>query len=691
MTETAPSEAGCRVAVDVGGTFIDFVLHEERTGAIVIEKQPSLPDRLAQEFVAGLTRLPVPIGSISHLFHGTTVAINTVVQGRGARVGLITTAGFRDVLAIGRGARPEIYNLLYRPPEPLVPRYLCREVPERTAADGREIIPLDLDALDREVAILVTQGVEAIAVCFLHSYIDAAHERLAGERIRARFPGVSVTMSAEVVTEWHEYERTSTAALNAYLQPPFGRYVAELRERLVAVGYRLPVALMQSNGGVIAGERAAALPIRTLESGPAGGVIGAQAVARELGYDNIICTDVGGTTYDVALIERGRILERTRTAINGRPVLGPSIDIISIGAGGGSIAGVDHRGAITVGPRSAGADPGPACFGRGGADPTVTDAQLLLGHLDPATFLGGRMRLDLAAAHRAVGAGIAGTTGLTVAEAAAGILAIAQTNMTHAIRLVTVERGLDPREFVLFAYGGGGGLFAAFVAQELEIPTVLVPRFPANFSAWGILSSDYREDAARTRVRRFDRAATDEVVRDFRELAGRAGRTLRAYGFPGASIAHQFQADLRFEGQEHTVTAPIEAIWLDDRDTLLMQARQRFVAMHRQLFGHGSEESPIEVVTCRCRAIGTVSPPRTGRWTVGRPSAATGSRRAFFPGSGFVETLVFQRDTLALGQRVAGPAIIEEWTSTTVVPPGWEATTDERGNLRLCRVGENQE
>lgn len=685
MIDTVPSETGYRVAVDVGGTFIDFVLHDERSGEVVIEKQPSIPSTLADEFVAGLARLPVPPSAISRLFHGTTVAINTVVQERGARIGLITTEGFRDVLSIGRGARLEIYNLLYRPPEPLIARALCREVPERMAADGSELLPLDGEVLDREVAALVASGAEAIAICFLHAYINPAHERAAAERIRAAHPGLAVTISSDVVTEWHEYERTSTAVLNAYLQPPFGRYVSDLRERLGAAGYSRPLALMQSSGGVIAAERAAELPIRTLESGPAGGVIGAQALARDLGYANVICTDVGGTTYDVALIEGGQILERTRTSINGRPILGSSIDIISIGAGGGSIARIDHRGAITVGPESAGAHPGPACFGRGGVEPTVTDAQLILGYLDPDAFLGSRMRLDSEAAHQALLTRIASPAGLTVEEAAAGVLAIAETNMTHAIRLVTVERGLDPREFVLLAYGGGGGLFAAAVADELEIPTVLIPRIPANFSAWGILTSDYREDAALTRVRPLEPDTAESVVEDLRTLGTTVSDMLHSYGFTDAAIERVYRADLRFEGQEHTVTVPIDLSWLDDPAALLWGARQRFLAMHRQLYGHGSADNPVEIVTCRCQAVGPVDRPSMGAWKVTRPGEPVAVRHALFPATGAVETAVFERDTLALGQVVTGPAIIEEWTTTVIVPPAWSVVTDSRGNLVLQR------
>jgi N-methylhydantoinase A len=680
------TDARGRVAVDVGGTFIDFVLLDEETGEIVIEKQPSTPARIVEEFMEGLGRLPLGIGVIERLFHGTTVAINTVLQEAGARVGLVTTAGFRDVLAIGRGNRPEIYNFLYRGPEPLVPRYLRREVTERLAADGSELVPLDLGGLAEEVDFLVRSGVEAVAICFLHAYANPSHERAAAEWIRASHPGLAVTASHEVAAEWREYERTSTTVLNAYVQPLFGGYVERLGARLAEAGYRRPLALMQSNGGVISAGRGAEQPIRTLQSGPAGGVIGAQWLARELRYENVICSDVGGTSYDVALIEGGEILERTQTTVARRPIVGPLIDIVSIGAGGGSIAWIDHRGALQVGPQSAGAYPGPACLRLGGVEPTVTDCHLVLGRLDPDNFLGSRMKLDVAAAELAIRERVAEPLMLGLAEAADGILAIAETNMTYAIRTITVERGLDPREFVFFAYGGGGGLFAASVAEELEIPTVVVPRAPANFSAWGILSSDYREDRAVTRVRSFGPESASDVRLTLGELAEQAFAELAAYGFSDAAIDILHRADFRFAGQEYTITVPLEPGWLMDDDALVSGLRERFVAMHIQLYGHGDPAAPIEVVACRVRAIGRVDRPRLTEWTVATAALPKAERSVHFRSfGGSVDTPIYERDTLARGQRIDGPAVVEEWTSTTLVPPGWGGTIDRLGNLVLSR------
>ena len=674
---------GHRVAVDVGGTFIDFVLLDEATGELVIEKQPARRETLVAEFLAGLERLPVGLPAIDRLFHGTTVGINAVIQERGAKVGLLTTSGFRDVLALGRGSRPELYNALYRPPAPLVDRYLRRDVPERVTGDGTVIVPLDLAELDRHADELVAEGVEAIAVCFLHAYVNPEHERIAARRIRDRHPGLAVTASHEVATEWREFERTSTTVLNAYIQPLMGRYLGELGSSLRERGFTRPLALMQSNGGVISAERAAERPIRTLESGPAGGVIGSLALAKELGIDNVICADVGGTSSDVALIEGGRILETTETEVGGRPVVGPVIDIVSIGAGGGSIAWIDELGAVRVGPQSAGASPGPACFGLGGIEPTVTDCHLVLGRLDPANFLGGRMQLDVAAAEDALATRVAAPLGISLEAAADGVLAIAETNMVFAIRAVTVERGLDPREFVVFSYGGGGGLFAAAVAEELEVPTVLVPRAPANFSAWGILTSDYREDVAVTRVRPLDAASAAAAADELRALGGEAAAELGRYGFPEGEVERLYRADIRYAGQDHTITVPIEAAWLDDQPALLEGARERFVAAHAQLYGHGTLDPPLELVTSRARAVGKVARPPLPEAPPPAAAGPVGRRSVFFRGHGRLDSPVYERSAFT---SAPGPAIVEEWTTTVVVPPGWSARADRLGNLLLERI-----
>jgi N-methylhydantoinase A len=670
------------LAVDVGGTFIDLALRDESTGELVFEKQLARPETIADEVLAGVARMPVEVGALDRMAHGTTVAVNTILQERGARVGLITTKGFRDVLAIGRGGRRQIYNVLYVPPAPLVPRYLRREVAERTAADGSELIPLDTDAVEREAAYLAGHGVEAIAVVFLHAYADPRHEREAAALIASRHPELAVTASSDLAREWREFERTSTAVLNAYVQPRFADFVAKLESRLRESKYERPLAIMQSNGGIRSAARAAAQPIRTLMSGPAGGVMGAQALASALHLDHVICADVGGTSFDVALIEDGSVMERATTEIAGRPILGPLVDIVSIGAGGGSVAWLD-RGVIQVGPRSAGASPGPACFGLGGDEPTVTDCHLLLGRLDPAAFLGSRLPLDAGPAERALRERIAAPLGLSLEAAADGVLAIAETSMTNAIRKVTIARGLDPRDFALLAYAGGGGFFAAALAEELEIPRVVIPRAPANFSAWGILTSDYRDDATLTRVQPLTTASGGEIAAAFAELAGQVVQEVASHGFDPASIEVLYRADIRYAGQEHPLVVPLEVEWLADAGSLAASLGARFIDQHQKLYGHGLADGELEIVTRRCRAVGQVPRASFAAWAPTRPAAAAVTRPVYFRQAGYVDAAIHDRERLPAGASLLGPAIVEEWTTTIVVPPSWRGDVDEIGTLVL--------
>ena len=671
------------IAVDVGGTFIDVVSLDRTSGEVTVEKQPSTPDRLAGEVATALGRLPGSSSDVDRLLHGSTVAVNTLVQRSGATVGLITTRGFRDVLELARGNRPSIYDWVWVPPEPLVPRALRREVAERLDAHGEEIVPLDLAGLDTEVDALVSQGVDVVAVCFLHAYANPKHEWEAADAIRRRHPDLPVTISSSIASEWHEYERTSTAVINAYVQPPFVTSLDALRRRLTETGMEAPIGVMQSNGGVMTLERAVDLPVRTLSSGPAGGVVGVASLARRLGHPDAICTDVGGTTFDVAIIENGRVHERTEMEIAGLPVLAPTVDVTSIGAGGGSVAWIDELGALRVGPRSAGARPGPACFGFGGDEPTVTDCHLVLGRLDPDRFLGSRMVLDVAAAVHAITEHVAGPLGLDLEEAADGILRIAETAMADAIHSVTVERGIDPRTFVLYAYGGGGGLFAASTAVELDIGTIVVPRSPATFSAWGILTSEHREDASTTRVAPLDGSAMPGVLAELGSLRLEVIERLAALGFSSDQVRAEPRADLRFEGQEHTVTVDVDPAWgTGDADAL----HDAFVTRHRQLYGHGDADALVELVTLRCRGVVPGEELPRPRWTVTTEIGPRSERPVLFrEAGGAISTQVLDRDSLAVGQAVRGPAIIEEWSSTILVPPGWAAHTDQEGHLVLTR------
>jgi len=672
------------IAVDVGGTFIDVVSIDRETQEVSVEKQPSTPDRLADEVVTAIERLPGGADEIERFLHGSTVAINALLERKGAKVGLITTRGFRDVLELARGNRPFIYDWVWVPPEPLVPRELRREVTERLGPRGEEIAPLDLAGLAREVDALVVEGAEAIAVCFLHAYANPKHEREAAETIAHRHPDLPMTLSSAIAAEWHEYERTSTTVINAYVQPLFGTYLGSLRDRLGAAGMDDAMGVMQSNGGVMGADRALELPVRTLSSGPAGGVIGVAALARRLGHPDAICADVGGTTYDVAIIEGGRVQQRTETEIAGLPVLAPTVDVASIGSGGGSIAWIDELGALRVGPQSAGARPGPACFGFGGGEPTVTDCHLVLGRVDPQRFLGSRMLLDAGAAERAVADRVATPLGMRVEEAAEGVLRIVETAMANAIHSMTVERGIDPRAFALYAYGGGGRLFAAASATELDIDTIVVPRAPANFSAWGILASEYREDVSTTRVLRLDDEAMRSSVAELGSLGAEVVERLNDLGIARDRVEVERRADLRFEGQEHTVTVDLDPAWGSGDAAAL---RAAFVARHRRLYGHGDPEAVVELVTVRCRGVVPAEEPRWPRWAVTSDATPRSERRVFFREAGeTVPTAIYDRDSLAVDQPVVGPAIVEEWTSTTLVPPGWTARTEPLGNLMLART-----
>ncbi|GAA1016353.1 5-oxoprolinase [Acrocarpospora pleiomorpha] len=673
-----------RLAVDVGGTFIDYVLLDEATGEVVVEKQSAMASNLVNEFMAGIERLPVPLSRIEMLIHGTTVALNTLVQLRGAKTGLLTTKGCRDVLELGRGGRPQIFDLQITAATPLVERKLRREIGERMAADGTVLRPVEIEEVRREVDFLVAQGVTAVAITFLHSYKNPENERIVADFVRTAYPDLAVSVSSELVREWREFERTSTTVINAFTQPHFAGYARSVEKATREAGLAHPIAFLRSNGSVMPISAAESRPVDTLGSGPAGGVVGAKAVLEATGYKNAICADVGGTTYDVALIQNGEIVERSNTIVEDRPIMGSVIDIISVGAGGGSLASLDPlSGSLKVGPESAGAQPGPACFGLGGLLPTVTDAQVVLHLLDPDRFLGRRMTLNRSLAEKAIGEALG--TGATVVEHAAGIIAVAQANMANAIRQITTQRGLDPRDFVMISYGGGGGLFAAGVSEELGIRTVLIPPAAAGFSAWGMLTSDYREDATLTSSRPITADSLPMIVRDLRELRSQASAALIGYGFAPQALTCSFTAEVRFAGQEHTINTPIDSDILDgDAGGLLDELPARFVERHRERYGHGDRDAPTEIVTLRCRAVAPVVRPANARPQARAAAAPVTSRDIWFADGGWRAAVpVYERGDLGAERVFDGPAVIDEWTTTVIVPPRWSARVDQLGNLEL--------
>jgi N-methylhydantoinase A len=669
-----------RAAVDIGGTFTDLVTLDEDSGAVGIAKTSTTPGRFEEGVMDAVAQ--ADLAGVSFLAHGTTVIINALTERTGAVTALITTRGFRDVLEIQKANRPDLYDLLYAKPSPFVPRRLRLEVTERVDYRGEVLVPLDEDELRAAVAEARRLGAEAIAVCFLHSYANPAHERRAVELVRDEWPEVPLTASHERTNEWREYDRTSTAVLDAYVKPVTARYLGRLAGRLEQAGIPGDVRYaMQSNGGVSRFDVAAQAPINLVESGPVGGVIGAAAVGALIGEPNLITLDIGGTTAKASLVERGEVrvsgdyhIERTPT-FAGYPIKVPVVDIVEIGAGGGSIAWIDPAGALRVGPRSAGADPGPACYGRGGTDPTVTDANVVAGRINPAYFLGGRIALDVDAARRALEP-IARALSVDVDAAALGVIRLANAHMIHLLKLVSVRRGRDPREFAIVAFGGGGSMHASALARELHVPRVLVPPLPGHFSAWGMLASDLRHDAVQTQLMRGEHVQDGELERLWGALEDRLAETFAEEGLERGAVAFARSADMRYAGQEHTVTVPAR------EGEGVEQIAARFHELHEQLYTFRLG-SPIEFVNFRLTGFGGVRKPELARASPSPDGvrAAKGTRPVDFDELGRRETALYERSLLGAGTLVEGPAVIEEPAASTVVFPGQTLRVDERGIL----------
>ncbi|MDX6562127.1 MAG: N-methylhydantoinase [Gaiellales bacterium] len=675
-----------RVATDIGGTFTDLVVVDDETGEVRIAKVSTTPGDLAQGVLDVIAAGDVEAGQIEELVHGTTVVINALTERTGARTALVTTAGFRDVLEIGRGNRPDMYNLVSRKPPPFVPRRHRFEVRERVDRNGSVLVPLVLDDLEPVVTACERDGIQAVAVCLLHAYAHPAHEQALCERLRALLPGVAVTASSEVTREWREYERTSTAVLNAYVQPAVGRYLGELEVRLAASGLRGHLLVMQSSAGTGSLAAARARPIALVESGPAGGVAGAARIGDRIGEPNLIYLDIGGTTAKCALVEDATVPTTTQYRIEwrpdwaGYPVMVPVVDIVEIGAGGGSIARVDAGGSIVVGPQSAGADPGPAAYGRGGTEPTVTDAKLVAGVLAPGYFLGGRLTVhpELAqAALRALGEPL----GYGVEALANGIIRLADASMISALKLVSVQRGRDPRDFALLVGGGGGGMHGAALGAELEVRKVLVPPLSGVFSAWGMCMTAPRADVVRTHILSATEATDAAVDELFAELERDALATLEREGTGRAAEATCARSvDARYRGQEHTVRVPVAG---GPISAAALEAD--FHALHRRTYTFDLEgEAAVELVTFHVSAHGRA--PREA--ALPRPSAAPGStpvpkrpRVVDFDLDGTHETAVYERAELPIAFSARGPLVIEEPTTTTLVHPGQGLEVDDFGNL----------
>jgi N-methylhydantoinase A len=676
-----------RIGIDVGGTFTDLVAVDQATETARHFKLPSTPADPAIAIADGVAALLEQSGvtgeAIAFLGHGTTVVTNLIIERRGAATALLTTAGFRDVLEIGRQTRPNLYDYTVERPPPLVPRHLRIEIPERIDADGNVLVPLDEDAVARAAETLRAAGIESVAVGFLHAYKNDAHERRAAEMLRRLLPEAFVALSSEVLPEFREYERLSTTVINAYAGPRMARYLAGFAERVVGLGARVAPYVFHSNGGLMSIETASRFPVRTCLSGPAAGVIGAAAIGSAAGFPDLVTFDVGGTSTDVSLVEAGRPAFTAERTVAGYPVRVPMIDIEAIGAGGGSIAALDDAGALKVGPGSAGADPGPAAYGGGGTEATITDANLLLGRLNPEALLGGRLPVDLGAAHRVLTERVAAPLGLSLEAAAEGILRIATAGMARAIRSISTERGRDLRHFALFAYGGAGPLHAVDVARELGIPRVIVPAEPGTLCARGILHSDLSFDLAQTRIGLAAPEAWCDVAASFAELARSAAEILDRERIPETERRTLYGIDARYEGQNFEVHVGLDGVVLDgDPVTLDAEFAHRFRAAHAEVYGYDIPGRAIELVTLRLKLIGTVAKPEVASPAAVDGDPQIGLRPVYFDAAtGWIDTPVLDRARLTVGADITGPAIIQEMSATTLLHPGDQAEADGAGNL----------
>jgi N-methylhydantoinase A len=679
MTQAAP----ITLAVDIGGTFTDLEFRDARTGAAHSLKSPTTPDDPARGLVEAIAlagaRFGFEVGDLGLILHGTTIATNAVLTRDLPRGALITTAGFEDVLEIGRHARMDIYALRGPQQSVLIPRRHRFGAAGRIDAQGGEVRPLDgadLNALLEQVA---EAGVEAVAVCLLNAYANPAHEISIRDALLARLPGVAVSSSHEVSPEIREFERTATTVLNALLVPVMARYVKALRARLAQAGIGAPVYLMQSNGGAISLDAAARLPVRLLLSGPSGGVLAAQTLARRLGFGDVAGVDMGGTSYDVAVIAQGECALVTQGAIDGLPVRAPMVEMITIGAGGGSIAHLDATGRLQVGPRSAGAAPGPVCYGRGGDEPTVTDVNLILGRLDGAGFLGGRFALDAQAARDALERRIAQPLGLTLDAAASGVLAVVNARLAASIKAALFARGLDPRDFALMSFGGAGGLHACEVAEELGVARVIFPRDPSTFSAHGILASDIRHDLSQAGIMGLTEASLPALTAMAAELRQRGAALLEADGLAPTQRRLSLAADLRYRGQafELLVDLPEGPICAG----MLAALRNRFEDQHRRRFSFDDPAEAVELVTLRLTATGLLgAPDRPARRHEASEAGEAGSRPVHVGGA-WRDTPVVRQLSLPPGAVVAGPAIIEQDYTTLLIPDGWSLTMAATGDM----------
>jgi N-methylhydantoinase A len=677
-----------RIGVDSGGTFTDVCLFEDQTGKLDIWKVPSTPDDPSRGIAGGVEEGLAQVGgtaaAVGFLGHGTTVATNALIEHKGVLTGLIVTDGFRDLLEIGRQKRPSLYDLHANKPEILVTRDLRFEVAERLRYDGSVETPLDLEAVRVAARHLKAAGVKAVAICFLYGFLNPVHEIAARQVIEEEIPDAFICASHEVAPEFREFERLSTATVNAYLGPVMKRYIRRLQERFAAIGLAVEPNLTQSNGGVIGFDVAADLPVRAVLSGPSTGVVAAQAIGRMAGFENLITFDMGGTSSDVALLQGGVCKLSGEAEVHGYPIKAPMLDIHTVGAGGGSIAYVDHGGLLKVGPRSAGAWPGPVAYGNGGTEAAVTDANVVLQTLNPVEILGGRMKVHRDLAFAAIER-LAGQLGMSPMEVAQGIISVVTANMAKAIRVISVQRGYDPRDYTLMAFGGAGPLHAARLARELDIKRILVPRTPGALCALGLLLTDLRADFAVTRLLPLEATSREAMAAGFGHLEAQAEAWFATGRVAPERRRVSRTADLRYRGQNYELAVPLPPgpVTAETLDALA----EGFAAVHQQRFGFVAEGEPVQVVTLRLEAAALVSKAQFTADPDSGPSAdaaRTGERDVYLPElGGMVSCPVYLRDRLRAGNRLQGPAIIEQMDTTTVLLADMTAFVDPFLNLVL--------
>jgi N-methylhydantoinase A len=683
-----------RVTVDTGGTFSDFVFFNEDTGEISITKLPSTPREPFQAVLNGVKELlnrGVAAEDVSFFCHGTTVGTNALLEEKGAKTGLLVTEGFRgiyEVMEQTRGYGPATYDLFFEKPRLLAPPFYTGEIPERVDFRGNVLKPIDVEAARQAIRRLKQKGVQSVAVCFLFSFLNPDHELKIKELFAEEFPDARLSLSYEVLPQIREFYRMSTTIINAYIQPVMANYLGSLENRMRDMGIATPkLYIMQSNGGVSTFAGSAKKPVATVLSGPAGGVIASMGTCERIGIDNIITFDMGGTSCDVALIHQGNPVITTQGKINLRPIALPMLDIHTVSAGGGTIARLDAVGGLQVGPDSAGADPGPVCYDRGGENITITDANMVIGVLDPDHFLGGRMKLNKTKAQHLLEQRIAKPLTMNLMEAADGVLDIINVKMEEAIKAVSSQRGYDIRDFTLVAFGGGGPMHAGRMALDLGIPSVLIPLTPGVHSALGLLMSDVKHDYVRSKLVGLDDLDLDEINPMFGQLIDQAKADLYGEGFRDSEIKMSPYLDLRYAGQGYELTVPCPMPPLSKDDLALM--RGRFDTVHEQNSGHKAETEPVELVSLRLISLGTVpqaklSPGKVSGRTV--EEAMRGTRKVFFGKQhGMLNTQIYGRDALEPGHKLSGAAIVEQLDTTTVIHPEQEAIVDEYRNLIIRR------